>query len=132
MGKGKGFSWPSDLNHRVTFDLGKYSFWGTVGVKQLVWVSEWTGGEEWDSDCGQLFEGVLQHITENDVEDDGQLGQESVLVRSSKQQHVYMPVRTFQQPGGNEWWRDEEGRIAEWVSKWMYEETNQKLGLVQR
>ena len=122
MGKVKGFSWPLDLITEVTFDLGKYSFWGTMGVKQLEWVSE----EREERNETVIVDNSFKEFcrtTENDVEDDEQLGQESVLVWSSKQQHVYMPVRTlFQQPGGNEWWRDEEGRIAEWVSKWMYKE----------
>lgn len=80
-------------------DLGKYSFWGTGGETGVGFRVNGRRGMR-TVIVDKLLEGVLQHITENDVEDDGQLGQESVLVRSLKQQHVYMPVRTFQQPGG--------------------------------
>ena len=68
-----------DLITEVTFDLGKYSFWGTMGVKQLEWVSE----EREERNETVIVDNSFKEFcrtTENDVEDDEQLGQESVLV----------------------------------------------------
>lgn len=68
-----------DLITEVTFDLGKYSFWGIMGVKQLEWVSE----EREERNETVIVDNSFKEFcrtTENDVEDDEQLGQESVLV----------------------------------------------------